>query len=207
MPPRGRGRAREEEEEEEVGHPPAAGSSSSSGARAGSSSSGRHSNVHSHADQRIMTDSIKTVLDLLGELSKRVKNNKEGVPAEVIQRWKEQIVQLAKEAAKVLKLDERYEDHAARLIQEKFGDLENAESINISELDFDGIQEKIEKLVKADMKSFKPDSNTEVKKIIETCTKKISEEDEDIVMEDTEIRESDLKCPFTLMPMLRPMKK
>lgn len=201
MPPR-RVRARDDDEEDDA---PVSSSSRDVGS---SSSSSRLSGAHAQADQKKVGETIKSAMLSLSDLANRIKTNKEGVSDDVLTGWKDRVVELAKEAARILKSDEVYERRANETIQEKFRNIDNVEAVNLEELDMDEIQKKIEDKVATDMKTFKAEDDPKVKEITNVCTNKADEEDEDLVaLQDSDIREADLKCPYTQMPMSRPMKK
>ena len=208
MPPRRR--PREDDEEEEVDDFQHA-SSRAGGGTSSSSSSARYSGAHTQSDQRMVSSNMQTVMLLLEALAERIQANKEGVSADVLEEWKKRIVDLAKEAGRVTKADQTYEKAAQQVVQEKFQNNAAMDNVDLQALNTEELKGMVETLVGKEMKGFKPEKDDQkVKKIIDACMKKTTndEEEEDLyTMPETEMREADLKCPFTLQLHTKPLKK
>ncbi len=149
------------------------------------------------ASGSVSKDCLKMCNVQLDSAAVKVKANKEGFSEEILKKWKDKIVELAREAALVKHRSEKTTEVIASILGEKRRLEDGASEAKLKQEIIQRIQERAS--------TFDEKKDPFAKKICDYF--KTSSENDDFELIEEAFKQSDTICPYTKMTFVNPMKR
>lgn len=158
-------------------------------------------------------DSLKVSGVQLEEVAERLQINKEGIDPEILNGWRERILNLSREIAVVKNLSEKTAEVVEIVAHEKRSadQLSSSSSSSSADLSTENkLKQHIKQKIQEKVSSFDPTKDASVKRIEAILLEKKSAElgdDEDFAMVETAFSKADTICPYTTLTYVEPWKR